>query len=50
MNKKAELLWAEAYYLMSLTEGQIPEHLIAEGTYERYMWMKLFRWAGWMDD
>lgn len=45
MNKKEWLLQAEAYFLMSQIEHTIPHHLIAEGTYERRMWLSLFEWG-----
>ena len=47
MTKKEILKQAEAYFLMSLSEKDIPPNLIAEGTYERRMWVCLFEWAGW---
>ena len=49
MSKEQHLVWAESYFLMSQNESYIMPHLIAEGTYERRMWLELFKWAGWRE-
>ena len=48
-DKELHLRYAEAYFLMDKESYLIPGHLIAEGTFERRMWLELFKWAGWKE-